>query len=76
MHFPPTELDRLWRAKVDAARAMTPAERLLAGPRLFDLACEFTIAGIRAQQPGISEDGALTALRARVAGGRRRELAP
>lgn len=41
----------MYRDKLAAARATPPEERLLDGPRLFDFACAFTIAGIKDQFP-------------------------
>ena len=35
---------------------MSSDEKLLAGARLFDYACEVTKAGIRAQRPELSEE--------------------
>ncbi|MCG3129661.1 MAG: hypothetical protein FLDDKLPJ_00395 [Phycisphaerae bacterium] len=40
-----------YRDKVIAARLMTAEEKLLAGPRLFDLECEKLRAGIRSEIP-------------------------
>ena len=48
--------DHLYRQRVLEARAMDPAEKLLAGLRLFDYACRITADGIRHQFPGISEE--------------------
>jgi len=44
-------LKELCREDVLDARRLSPEEKFLAGPRLFDLACEFTKAGIRNQHP-------------------------
>jgi hypothetical protein len=49
-------IDYIYRQKVEAARAMSPEEKLLAGPRLFDMVCRVMRDGIRNQFPGISED--------------------
>lgn len=49
-------VDEIYRAKVRAAREMTPEQRFLAGPRLFEWACEITRSGIRAQHPDASEE--------------------
>lgn len=53
----PELIDALFRDKIERARRMTPEERFLAGPRLFDMASEWTKAGIRAQYPdaGVAE---------------------
>ena len=72
----PELLDALYRDKVRAARAMTPGDRLLAGLRLFDLACEMTKAGIRMQHPEADEARVLEILRARLDLARRLEDVP
>jgi hypothetical protein len=51
---------------LEQARRMTGSQKLRAGGDLFDEACRWTLAGIRAQHPGISEDDALKELRRRV----------
>ena len=55
--------EEIWREakacdarKLAQARRMTPAERFFAGAELFEEACQITLAGIRAQYPGRSED--------------------
>jgi hypothetical protein len=52
---------------LDQARAMTGSQKLRAGGDLFDEACRWTLAGIRAQHRGISEQDALEELRRRIA---------
>ncbi len=69
----PEALDALYRDKVRAARGMSPSEKLLAGPCLFDLACEVTKAGIRAQCPAADEARVLEILRRRLTLARRLE---
>lgn len=49
-------IDEIFRDRVQRARAMDPAEKLLAGPRLFDRACRIMADGIRAQFLGVSEE--------------------
>jgi hypothetical protein len=44
-------VDELFREEVLRARRMSPEEKLLAGGRLFELACRVTEAGIRDQFP-------------------------
>ena len=53
----------------DVAQAcrMTGSQKLRAGGDLFDEACRWTLAGIRAQHPGISDEAALAELRRRLA---------
>jgi hypothetical protein len=56
----------LYRERVVEARAMPPEEKLLAGEELFDYACAITIAGIRNQFPGVSEEESLQLLEKRL----------
>jgi len=48
-------IDSLYRHEILQARRMPPEEKLLAGERLFEWACEITLAGIRHQFPDYSE---------------------
>ena len=66
-------IDELYREEVEDARKMDPEEKLLAGQRLFEYACEITLAGIRNQNPGLSEDECRGVLRERLAWRRRME---
>ena len=63
----PELLAQLDREDIEQARRMTPAQRFWAGGELFDDACRWTLAGIRHQHPGISDDQALAELRRRLA---------
>jgi hypothetical protein len=56
----------LYRERVVEARAMPPEEKLLAGEELFDYACSITLAGIRNQFPGVSEEECLKILEERL----------
>jgi hypothetical protein len=47
----PELIDELYRERVRRARAMSPEEKLLAGPRLFDRVCARMRDGIRMQFP-------------------------
>jgi hypothetical protein len=58
--------DDLYRERVAAARTMAPEEKLLAGEELFDYACSITLAGIRNQFPGASEEGCRRILEERL----------
>ncbi len=58
--------DALYREEVARARAMSPEDKLLEGPRLFDRACRLMRDGIRHQHPGLDDDGVLQLLRARL----------
>ena len=64
---------QLYREEVLAARAMTPEEKLLAGPRLFDFACRIALDGIRNQFPDADEQQVRQILAERVELGRRLE---
>ena len=66
-------VDPLCRGEVLAARAMTPEEKLLAGPQLFDFACRIALDGIRHQFPEVDEQRIYQILAERVELGRRLE---
>jgi hypothetical protein len=66
-------IEQLYREEVEGAREMSGEEKLLAGQQLFEYACEITLAGIRNQNPGISEDECRAILRERLAWRRRME---
>jgi hypothetical protein len=59
----PELLDQLRREEIEDARRMSVAQKLAAGGELFDMACEVTLSGIRAEHPGASEEEVLTMLR-------------
>ena len=42
-----TPVDRLYHDDVLAARRMTPDEKLLAGPQLFDFPCRIALDGVQ-----------------------------
>ena len=65
--------DQLYRDDVLAARVMTPEEKLLAGPQLFDFACRIALDGIRNQFPDVDEQRVRQILAERVELGRRLE---
>jgi hypothetical protein len=67
--------DEIYRERVIRASNTPPEEKILAGQRLFESACEITLAGIRDQNPGISEEQCRKILRDRLAWRRRRERA-
>jgi hypothetical protein len=60
-------LDQLQDADIEQARQMTGTQKLCAGGDLFDDACRWTLAGIRAQSAGMSQREALAELRRRIA---------
>lgn len=66
-------IDELYREEVERARQMSPEDKLLAGPRLFDWACRITADGIRAQFPDADEQHVQKILCQRVALARRLE---
>ena len=49
-------IDALYRERIAAARAMPPGDKLIAGPRLFDLVCRRMADGIRDQNPEADEE--------------------
>lgn len=76
-YAPPPEtqrlIDELYREELREARAMSPEEKLRAGQQLFEGACRVTLAGIRHQNPGASEEQCLEILRQRLVFQRRLE---
>ncbi|MFQ5490803.1 MAG: hypothetical protein ACE5GE_08795 [Phycisphaerae bacterium] len=69
----PELIDQLYREEVLAARQMSPDEKLLAGPELFDFACDVTLDGIRAQHPDADDQQVREILRQRLALGMKLE---
>ena len=69
-YVPPPEtqrlIDELYREELREARTMAPEEKVRAGQQLFESACRVTLAGIRNQNPGVSEDQCLEILRQRL----------
>ena len=63
--------DEIYRERVLRARRTPIEQKILAGPELFELACEFTRAGIRHQNPGVDEARVEAMLRERLALARR-----
>lgn len=49
-------IEELYREEVLDAREMSPAEKFLLGEELFDYACSITLAGIRYQNPGFTDE--------------------
>ena len=60
-------VDELYWDKVLQARQMTMEQKLLAGPQLFDYACEIAKMGIRMQHPGADESRVVELLGERLA---------
>lgn len=69
-YAPPPEtqrlIDELYREELREARAMSSEEKFLAGQQLFEGACRVTLAGIRHQNPGASEEQCWEILRQRL----------
>jgi hypothetical protein len=65
--------DEIYRDRVLRARRMSPEEKMLAGPRLFEMACQIARDGIRSQHPEATEEEVHAMLRRRLAIGRRLE---
>lgn len=66
-------IDDIYRERVLRARAMSPEEKLLAGPRLFDWACRIARDGIRSQHPDATDEQVEAILLQRLAWRRRLE---
>jgi hypothetical protein len=66
-------IDDIYRERVLRARAMPPEEKLLDGPRLFEMACRITRAGIRYQYPEADDQRVEEILKERLALRRRLE---
>ena len=60
-------IDDIYRQKLRAARAMSPEDKLLAGPRLFERSCRIMADGIRSEYPDADEDRVQEILRERLA---------
>ena len=58
--------DDMFIEQVEQALRMTPAQRFHAGAELFDAACRFSLAGIRSNFPGASQEECLERLRQRL----------
>lgn len=54
--------DVLYSEEVARARAMSPEDKLLEGPRLFERACRLMADGIRHQHPDLDDAGVLELL--------------
>lgn len=69
-------IDLMYRQRVLAAQAMPAEEKLLAGPRLFDISCRIMTDGIRDEFPAADESTVQKILRERLALLRRLEQEP
>jgi hypothetical protein len=63
--------DEIYRERVLRARRTPIEQKLLAGPELFEFACQITCAGIRDQNPEADEARVQALLRDRLALARR-----
>jgi hypothetical protein len=72
----PEVIDELFRERVLRARRTPPEEKLLDGPRLFDLCCRIMADGIRNEYPEADEQRVQELLRQRLALLRRLEEYP
>ena len=59
-------IDQLRRDKIEAAKQMTPEEKLLGGGRLFEEVVQRMIAGIRAQFPQATDQEVMRHLQHRL----------
>jgi hypothetical protein len=66
-------IDELYWERVQRARQMSPEDKLLAGPRLFDLTTKIMADGIRARFPEADDCRVQEILRDQLALIRRRE---
>ena len=66
MQYIATLANVLYREEVARARAMSPEDKLLEGPRLFERACHVMRDGIRHQHPHLDDAGVMALLRARL----------
>jgi hypothetical protein len=75
MTTPPAEIaalaDAIYWDKIRRAREQSPIDKLLDGFRLHEFASQITLAGIRDQNPGVTDAEALQILKDRVAMQRR-----
>jgi hypothetical protein len=60
-------IDELYWERVRAAQRMRPEDKLLAGPRLFDLVCKIMADGVRDQYPDADETRVKEIVRERLA---------
>lgn len=72
----PELINALFWDEVRAAREQTPGEKMLAGPRLFEMAVRIMEAGIRSQHPHASDAEVDRMIDERLALGRRLENLP
>jgi hypothetical protein len=67
--------EELYLHRVERARKMPAAEKILAGQRLFEMACQITLAGIHNQFPDYTEEQCREVLRQRLISRRKRQAA-
>ncbi len=59
-------IDALYRDDVLEARLMSSEEKVVLGEELFEYACSITLAGIRSQNPGFSQEECERELQRRI----------
>jgi hypothetical protein len=69
----PELIRQIQESKIASARRMTFEQRFLAGPELFEFACEVSRDGIRMQFPDADDQRVEQILRERIDRSRRRE---
>ena len=62
-----TLADALYRDEVARARALSPGDKLLEGPRLFDRACRVMADGVRHRHPDLDDDAVSAQVAAQLA---------
>jgi hypothetical protein len=60
-------IDSIYRDRVLRARAVSPDQKLLDGPRLFDYTCRIMMDGIRNEQPAATDEQIREMLKERLA---------
>lgn len=68
--------DAIYRERILRARAMSPDDKLFAGPRIFERVCRIMADGIRSDFPDATPDEVRQILRQRLAIARRLEENP
>lgn len=66
-------IDAIYLDKIRSARQMTPEQKLLAGPRIFERSCRIMLDGLRHENPGAEEQTLKQLLTERLALVRRLE---
>lgn len=67
-------IDEIYLDKIRSARQMSPEDKLLAGPRIFERSCRIMLEGLRHENPAADEATLQHLLRERLALIRRLEV--